>query len=151
MTANAWVQFDIFQTTLGTAGQSLNADDTIKMALILSTWTPNTATDVTFSTIAGSYEHAAANGYSANGATTVSGWTTSAGTTKLDVADVTWTATDDGITARYALLYNASAGGTNDLIAYSLLDNTAGGTDVTAAAGVDFKVNIHASGVLTLA
>ena len=150
MTANAWVQFDIFQTQLGAEGHSLNADDTIMMALIDSGWTPNTATDVTFSVVDGD-ELATANGYTAGGATTVASWTTSAGTTTFDVADVTWTASGDGITARYALLYNFSAGGTNDLIAYSLLDNTAGGTDVTAAAGVDFKVNIHASGVLTLA
>ena len=148
MTADAWVQFDIFQTQLGAEGHNLNATDTIKMALIDSSWTPNTATDITFSVVDGD-ELGTANGYTAGGATTVAGWTTSAGTTTFDVADVTWTATDDGITARYALLYNASAGGTNDLIAYCLLDNTP--ADVTAAAGVDFKVNIHASGVLTLA
>ena len=75
MTANAWVQFDIFQTTLGTAGQSLNADDTIKMALIDSTWTPNTATDVTFSVVDG--DEVVGTGYTAGGATTAATWVSS--------------------------------------------------------------------------
>ena len=147
MTANAWAVFDVFLAQVGNELHDLNATDTIKMALIDSGWTPNTATDVTFSVVDGD-ELATAFGYTAGGATTVMGWTTSAGTLKCDVADTTWTANGGAITARFALLYNSSAGGTNDLIAYSLLDNTP--ADVTAADGVDFKVNIHASGAFTI-
>ena len=119
------------------------------MGLILSTWTPNTATDASYSVIAGSYEHAAANGYTAGGDTVAATFATSAGTLTFDVADNVWTADGGSIVARYALLYNSSAGGTNDLIAYALLDNSP--ADVTATDTNTLIVTIHATGAYTSA
>ena len=148
MTANAWQVFDIFYESLGAELHKLNGVDTIKVALIDSGWTPATATDVSFSVVDGD-ELATANGYTAGGATAVMAWSAATGTLTCDTADVSWTATDDGITARYAVVWNSSAGDTNDLICYSLLDST--DADVTAAAGVDFKINMNASGLFTIA
>ena len=148
MTANAWQVFDIFYESLGAELHNLNATDTIKVALIDSSWTPNTATDVTFATVDAN-ELGTENGYTAGGATAVMAWSATTGTLTCDTADVSWTATDDGITARYAVVWNSSAGDTNDLICYCLLDNTP--ADVTAAAGVDFKINMNASGLFTIA
>ena len=148
MTANAWQVFDVFYESLGGEDHDLNGADTIKVALIDSNWTPNTATDVTFSVIDAN-ELGTENGYTAGGATAVMAWSAATGTLTCDTADVTWTATDAGITARYAVVWNSSAGDTNDLICYCLLDNTP--ADVTAAAGVDFKINMNASGLFTIA
>ena len=149
MTANAWQVFDIFYESLGAELHKLNGEDTIKVALINSDWTPNTATDVTYSVVAATGELSTANGYTAGGATVAMTWAAATGTLTCDSADASWTATDDGITARYALVYNSTIGGANDLICYCLLDNAP--ADVTAAAGVDFKVNMNASGLFTIA
>jgi hypothetical protein len=62
-----------------------------------------------------------------------------------DCDNPTWTASDAGITARYACIYQVATG---KLICYSLLDDSP--ADVTAAAGYDFVVQIAATGVFTL-
>ena len=146
MTANAWKVFDVFYEQLGNELHDLNATDTIKVALIDSGWTPNTATDVTFSVVDANEN--SDTGYTAGGVTVAMTWDATTGTLKCDTADASWTAGAGGITSRYALMYNSSAGGTNDLICYSLLDNSP--ADVTAADGVDLKVNMHASGIFTI-
>ena len=76
-------------------------------------------------------------------------WDAATNTLTFDVADNVWTASGGSITARYALLYNSSAGGANDLIAYCLMDNTP--ADVTATDGNTLTVTINASGVFTIA
>lgn len=146
MTADAWKVFDIFYESLGAELHNLNGSDTIKCALIDSGWTPNTATDTTFSTIDANEN--SDTGYTAGGATVAMTWDAATGTLTCDTADATWTAGAGGITTRYAVIWNSSAGGTNDLICYSLLDNTP--ADVTAASGVDFKVIMNASGLFTI-
>ena len=149
MTANAWQVFDIFYDQVGNELHDLNATDAIKMGLILSGWTPNLSTDVSYSVIAGSYEHAAANGYTAGGDEVAATWDAAASTLTFDVANNVWTADGGSIVTRYALLYNSASGGTNDLIAYSLLDNSP--ADVTATDTNTLTVTIHASGVFTIA
>lgn len=146
MTADAWKVFDIFYESLGTELHNLNATDTIKIALIDSGWTPNTATDVSFSVIDANEN--SDTGYTAGGEEAAMTWAAATGTLTCDTADVSWTAGAGGITTRYAVVWNSSAGGTNDLICYSLLDNTP--ADVTAAEGVDLKINMNASGLFTI-
>jgi len=149
MTANAWQVFDIFYDSLGGELHDLDATDVIKMGLILSTWTPALTTDVSYSVIAGSYEHAALYGYTAGGDAVAATWDAATNTLTFDVANNVWTAAGGSILARYALLYNSSAGGTNDLIAYCLMDNSP--ADVEATDGNTLTVTIHASGVFTIA
>lgn len=148
MTANAWQVFDVFYDQLGNELHDLNATDVIKMALILSTWTPNLQTDVTFSVV-DQYEHAAQYGYTAGGDAVAATWDAATNTLTFDVANNVWTASGGSILARYALLWNSSAGGTNDLIAYCLMDNTP--ADVEATDGNTLTVTINASGVFTIA
>ena len=148
MTANAWQVFDIFYDGLGGEVHDLDGTDAIKMALILSGWTPNLATDVSFSVIAGSYEHAAQYGYTAGGDAVAATWDATANTLTFDVANNVWNASGGSILARYALLYNSAApGSVNDLIAYCLMDNSP--ADVEATDGNTFTVTVNASGVFT--
>ncbi len=145
MAVSAWQVYEVFYEQLGNELHDLNATDTIKMALLLVGYTPNLTTDLTFATIDAS-EHAAANGYTAGGDAVAATWAIAAANTiRLDVADNVWTASGGSIVARYAVLWNSSAGATNDLIAYSLLDDTPG--DVTATDGNTLTVTVHASGV----
>ena len=146
MTADTWKIYDVFYEQLGNELHDLNGTDTIKCALLTSSYTPNTATDVTFSVI--DANEISSTGYTAGGATVAMTWDAATGTLTCDTADASWTAGAGGITARYAVIYNSSAGGTNDLICYSLLDNTP--ADVTAAEGVDLKVIMNASGLFTI-
>ena len=148
MTANAWQVFDVFYDELGNETHDLNAADVIKMALILVGWTPNLQTDVSFSVVDAN-EHAAQYGYTAGGDAVAATWDAAANTLTFDVANNVWTASGGSILARYALLYNSSAGGTNDLIAYCLMDNSP--ADVEATDGNTLTVTINASGVFTIA
>lgn len=148
MTANAWQVYDVFMEQLGNELHDMNATDVIKMALLTSSYTPATTTDVTFAVIDAA-EVAGSYGYTTGGDTVAATWDAASGTLTFDVANNIWTASGGSITARYAVLYNSSAGGTNDLIAYCLLDNTP--ADVTATDGNTLTVTIHASGVFTIA
>ena len=147
MAADVFKVFDIFLEQLGAEAHNLNGADTIRVALIDSGWTPNTATDTNFSDVDANEN--SDTGYTAAGAIAVMSWAAATGTLKCDTADVSWTAGAGGITSRYAVVYNDTIAGNNDLICYSLLDNTP--ADVTAAEGVDLKVNMNASGLFTIA
>ena len=149
MTANAWQVFDVFYEQLGNELHDLNATDTLKMGLVLSAWTPNLTTDVTWATVDAN-EHANGNGYTTGGVTiTNAAWTASGNTLTFDCDDATWTASGGSIVARYAVIYNSSAGAVNDLICYCLLDNTP--ANVTATDGNAFTVEMNASGIFTIA
>ena len=148
MAADAWQVYEVFYEQIGNELHDLNATDTIKMGLLLSGYTPALTTDLTWATIDAD-EHANANGYTTGGEETVASWSISAANTiQLDCANVVWTAAGGSIVARYAVLYNSSAGGTNDLIAYCLLDNSP--ADVTATDGNTLTVTINAGGVFTI-
>lgn len=114
--------------------------NTFKIALFNSSW--STATQ-TYST---TNELATANGYTQGGQTialSLSGTTT----VTVDATDEVWTASGGSITACYAVIYKDTAG--LDILCYCLLDSTP--ADVTATDGNTLTVQIHASGVFTLA
>ena len=148
MAANAWIPYDVFTQQIGREGHSLQATDVIKIALLDSGYTPARTTDVTFSVIDAD-ELATANGYTAGGLAVATTWNTAASILTFDGVDPLWNATGAGITCRYAVAYNSSAAGAvNDLIAYSLLNNTPG--DVTAIAGTPLVLTLAALGILTI-
>jgi hypothetical protein len=108
--------------TLATAVFAKKVDwsnDTIKVALLSNSYTPNQGTHDFFDDVS-TYE-VTGTGYTAGGATLASKTATLDTTNKvlvLDAADVTWASST--ITARYAVVYDASGGSaaTNPLIGY---------------------------------
>jgi len=141
MAAGTWTFTDVGRTDLLNGTYDLDTD-TFKMALFLSTSNIGAST----TTYAGvTNEHANANGYTTGGVTlnqfTLSGTTT----VTADIGDATWTASGGSITARFAVLYE-NAG---RVICYCLLDSTP--ADVTVTTGNQLTVQIHTSGVFTLA
>lgn len=140
MAAGAWTFTSGGRTRLLNGTFDLDTDS-FKMALFLST--SNIGSGST--TYAGvTNEHAAANGYSTGGvAVTVS--LTGTTTVTVDSTDATWNASGGSITARFAVIYEVAG----DVLAYCLLDSTP--ADVTATSGNPLTVQIHASGVFTLA
>ena len=142
----AWVLYDKFKLALGLKTESLNAADTIKMALFTSSSNVGSASLSTATYAAATNEVSNANGYTTAGVTCAATYTNSSGTETFDVADATWTASSSGITTRFAVLYNSTSG---NLIAYSILDSTP--ADVSVTAGNTLTVQINASGVFTLA
>jgi hypothetical protein len=131
-------------------GKALNKEvdydtDTIKVALLTSSYTPNQDThdyldDVVANEVSGT-------GYTAGGATLASKTLTYDGAnnvTVLDAADVTWSASS--ITARYAVIYDATPGtnATRPLIGYVDF-----GSDQSSTAG-DFTITWDSTGIVRL-
>ena len=121
MAAGAFVPYNVFLDQLGKEGHNL-ASDTLKAALFTSSYTPNAASDVTFSSLTG--EHGTTNtGYTAGGVTlTDVTWTGNV----LNATDAEWTAGSAGLEAKWLVVYNTSTGATNNLVAYMELE--VGGT-----------------------
>lgn len=121
------------------------ANDTIKLALLTSSYTPNIDTHDMWDDVS-SYE-ASGTGYSAGGKTVTSL------TTNLDAAndrayvdapDVTWTGLDIG-TPGYAVLYQSTGTpSTSRLICYWQLGST-------ATNGGDYTIKFNANGILYIA
>lgn len=146
MTADAWAVYDVFLEQLGNELHDFDVD-TIKVALFTSTYSPDTANDVSLSALSG--ELAGGNGYTAGGqALTTVTWNAATGTLTFDSDNPAWTASGGDLIFRYAVIYNSSAGGTNDLICYSLLDNTP--DDITVTDGNTFTLEMNASGIFTI-
>ncbi len=139
--AGAWTFTNGGRTSLLNGTFDIDSD-TWKMALFLSTSNIGAAS----TTYAGvTNEHANANGYTTGG---VSVTLTLAGTTTVTVdisTDPTWTASGGSIVARFAVIYEVSG----NVLCYCLLDSTP--ADVTVTDGNTLTVQIHASGVFTLA
>lgn len=117
--------------------------DTIKVALVTSSYTPNQDThdywdDVSANEITGT-------GYTAGGATLASktiGYTSGTNVTKFDADDVSWTTST--LTARYAVVYlSTGTASTSPLIAY--VDFA---TDQSSSSGT-FTVTWSSSGIFT--
>jgi len=110
--------YDHLWKLLATGGIDLDTD-TLKVALVTSSYTPNTAHDEWADVSAN--EVATGSGYTTGGITLASPVATN---NNIDYADVTWTALTK--TFRYAVLYKSGSGGglTNPLICYLLLDST---------------------------
>lgn len=122
-------------------------NDTIKMALFLSTSNCNTLSGVDqLSDLTN--QHANGNGYTTGGQTIQNQSTSnSSGTITFDFDNMVWTASGGPITARFAVLYDDDEA--NDQpIAVCLLDTSP--ADVEATDGNEFRININASGAFTL-
>lgn len=140
LAAGAWTFTNNSRTYLLNGSFDIDTD-TFLMALFLSTSDLGAAT-TTYAAVTN--QHANANGYTTGGnatALSLSGTTT----VTVDCTDETWTASGGSITARFACLYE-SAG---NVLCYCLLDSTP--ADVTATDGNTLTVQIHASGIFTLA
>jgi hypothetical protein len=121
--------------------------DTIKLALVRSTYTPAVTTDNEWADVSGD-EVASGDGYTTGGATLAgASLNESAGTVTFDATDVTWSSLTK--TFRYGVLYKSGTanGITNPLIAYILFDTTPADVSVS---GVDFLVQWHGDGIFTL-
>lgn len=101
-------------------GVNFNSD-TIKMALLANTYTPDIDTDIYFDDVSAN-ELATGHGYTAGGVTLASKTVTADLTDNkgvMDCDDPTWTADATGFTARYAVLYKDTGDpSTSPLIAY---------------------------------
>jgi hypothetical protein len=117
--------------------------DTIKVALLSSSYTPNQDTDDYFNDVS-TYE-VTGTGYTAGGATLASktvGYTAGTNVTKFDAADVSWTSST--ITARYAVVYVATGtSSTSALIGYVDF-----GSDQSSSSGT-FSIVWDAAGIFT--
>lgn len=138
--AGQWQFTNTGRTSLIDGTFDINSD-TFKMALFLSTSNIGAAS----TTYAGvTNEHANANGYTTGGVAitlSLSGTTT----VTVDSTDATWTASGGSIVARFAVIYEVGG----NVLCYCLLDSTP--ADVTITDGNQLTVQIHASGVFTLA
>lgn len=138
--AGAWTFTNSGRTSLLNGGFDLDTD-VFKMALFLSTSNIGAAS-TTYAGLTG--EHANANGYTTGGTAitlSLSGTTT----VTVDSSDATWTAAGGSIVARFAVIYEVAG----NVLCYCLLDSTP--ADVTVTDGNSLTVQIHASGVFTLA
>jgi hypothetical protein len=118
--------------------------DTIKVALVTSSYTPNQDSHDYFDDV--SANEVSGTGYTAGGATLASktiGYTSGTNVTKFDAADVSWTSST--ITARYAVIYDTTPGtsATNPLIAYVDF-----GSDQSSSNGT-FAIVWDAAGIFT--
>lgn len=137
------------------AGMNWNsASTTFTMGLATSAYTPNVASQTIYSNITG--QHSTTFGYTQPGLTlssTLFSTTGTAGTLagKWDFNDPAWTANGGSIVARYYFIYTPTTvlGVANSLIAYGLLDSTAGGTDVTTTDTNTLTINIDTNGFFT--
>jgi hypothetical protein len=119
--------------------------DTIKVSLHTSSYVPDQdahdyADDLT-------NEVANGNGYTTGGATLGSktiGYTGATNVVKLDAADTSWS--NATITARYAVIYDASGG---SAAANPLLGYVDFGADVSSTSGT-FQITWHSDGILTI-
>ena len=129
---------------MGAEGHDMAAD-VLKVALHLAGYTPNLAADTAQGSIGN--EHANQYGYTTGGdIVALVGWSTTAGILTFDIADPTWDAVGGDIVARYAVLFNSTPG-SNDLIAYCLMDNTP--ADTTCFDGHTLTLNVNVGGIFT--
>jgi hypothetical protein len=137
----AYNKFNVFVGDLATKVHNLNSD-------VLKVMLTNTAPVATNTVKANITEITAANGYTAGGgtATFVSGADT-AGTYKLILSAVTWTASGGSIGPfQYAVLYNSTTASGNLISWWDY------GTALTLTNGNSFTVSLdQTNGVFTLA
>jgi hypothetical protein len=140
MAAGTWTFTDEGRTKLLDGTFDLDTD-VFKMALFLSTSNIG-ASSTTYAGVTN--EVANAFGY-LTGGTSVTISLAGTTTVTVDSTDATWTASGGSITARFAVIYEVSG----RVLCYCLLDSTP--ADVTVTTGNQLTIQIHASGVFTLA
>jgi len=131
--------------------QALNKEidwdtDTIKVALLSSSYTPNQDTHDYYDDVVGS--QVSGTGYTAGGITLASKTSTYDGSNNvlvLDAADVTWSSST--ITARYAVVYNdtPASNATKPLIGYVDF-----GSDQSSTNG-NFTITWDSTGIVRIA
>ena len=136
--------YDKFRQNAGDGNTKIDLStggDTIKVALVTSSYTPNEATHDFFDDVT---NEVTGTGYTAGGATLASqDWTVASNVAKFDAADTTWTTSS--ITARAAVIYKSTGvDSTSPLIAY--IDFAA---DKVSDGGT-FQITWHSSGIITL-
>ncbi|MBK8184829.1 MAG: hypothetical protein IPK63_18880 [Candidatus Competibacteraceae bacterium] len=116
--ASTITAYDTFWKLVTTGGIDLDTD-TLKLALVTSSYTPSTAHDEWADVSAN--EVATGAGYTTGGETISTPVVTNS---NIDYDDVTWTSLTK--TFRYAVCYKSGSGGglTNPLLFYILLDST---------------------------
>jgi hypothetical protein len=126
--------------------------DTIKLALLTSSWTPDATLDVLGDILVSPSPEATGSGYSQGGSALASQTVTltdSPAKTVFDAADLTFSALT--ATFRYGILYaNKSTGSpaiVDPLIAYILFDTSP--ADIVVS-GVDWKVQWNAAGIFEI-
>lgn len=132
-------------------GQALNKEvdwdtDTIKVALLTNAYTPDQDAHDYFDDVS-TYEVSGATGYTSGGATLANKTNTYNGGTNvivLDADDVTWSSST--ITARYAVIYDASpaTNATRPLIGYVDF-----GSDQSSSNG-NFTITWDATGIVRI-
>lgn len=140
--AGAWVFTNAGRTYLLNGAFDIDTD-VFKMALFLAASNLGAAT-TTYAGVTSEHANQGAPGYETGGASctlSLSGTTT----VTTDSTDVSWTATGGSIVARFAAVYEVGG----NVLCYCLLDSTP--ADVTVTVGNILTVQIHASGVFTLA
>jgi hypothetical protein len=114
-------------------------NDTLKIMLVTSAYTPNFGTHDFKADVNG---EVVGTGYTAGGETLTSlSLTQSAGTITFDAADVTWTSST--ITARGAVIYD------NSLVSDPLICYIDFGSDQSSSSG-DFTISFSGTGIFTL-
>lgn len=135
MAAGPWTLVDSARTNLLNGTFDIDSDDW-KIALLTSSSNISTSA-TTFAGVTG--EVSSGNGYTSGGESVQ---LTLTGTTSVKVAfdeNPTWTATDSGITARYAVLYKDGG----NVLCYCLLDSTP--ADVVVTAGNTLTIDADGS------
>lgn len=146
MAASQFALFHTFKERLGLKVLDLDSD-TIKCALVASTWTPSLSAQANWADV--SANEITGDGYTAGGvALTNVTYANTAGTSKFDCDDPSWTAGASGIAARYAVIYD-DTDANKTLICYTLLDTAPANHSVTN--GQVFLIALPATGVFTLA
>jgi hypothetical protein len=146
MAAGSWTVYNKTKLAIGNKAENLSAD-TFKMALFTSASNVGSASLSPATKANATNELATAAGYTAGGVTlTGVTWSDASGTETFTSGNAQWTAAGGSITARYAVVYNATSG---DLVAFCLLDTTP--ADVTAADGSSLTIAMNAAGIFTLA
>lgn len=145
MAAGAMTPYDILAESLADGTLDLDTN-TFKVALFTSSYTPNDATDVSYSALTN--EVANGLGYTTGGYTlTGVTWSQTGGVATFDAADASWTATGGSITARHAVIYDSTAS-VNNLMFHFLLDATP--ADVTVTDTNTLTLAWNGSGIFTL-
>ena len=136
--------YDIFSESIGDGTIDLDTN-AIKVALFTNLYTPNAATDVTFSALT---NQVTGNGYTAGGETLQNpSWAQTGGVATFDAENTVYTASGGSIVARHYVIYDSVAA-SNNLIAYGLMDDTP--ADVTVTDGNTLTLQWNASGIFTL-
>lgn len=149
-------KFDIFAQDIGRKVHNLNSD---VLLILLTNTAPNAAdtivddsvTPMVVKSTSNASEITAEHGYSTGGGTpTNSGYSQTSGTAKLVLQDLVFTASGGTFgPARYAVLYNSSAGSSGNRPVIGWWDR---GSSVTPASGETLTIDLDQSGgTITLA